>query len=93
LTGTAALCEHVRMTTVAVTDAARDFTGTLRRVTHNHEAVVLRRGSRTVAVIMPPDMAEDLADIRAADAALAEHEKHPASAVSWESVKRETGLA
>jgi len=46
LTGTAALCEHVAMTTVAVTDAA-----------------------------------------------LAEHEKDPASAVSWASVKREAGLA
>ncbi len=80
------------MTTVAVADALKDFAGTLRHVTHGHEAVVLRRGGRTVAVLVPPDMAEDLADVQAADAALAEYEKDPVGAVPWEAVKAEAGL-
>ncbi len=70
------------MTTVAVTDALKDFAGTLRHVTHGHEAVALRRGRRTVAVLMPPDMAEDLADVEAANAALAEYERDPSGAVT-----------
>ena len=72
------------MTNVAVTAAAKDFAGTLRRVTQGHEAVRLRSGRRTVAILLPPDMAEaleDLEDIRAADAALAAHEKDPSGAV------------
>lgn len=84
------------MTTVAISDAAKDFAGALRRVTNGREAIVLRRGKRAVAVTMPPDMAadlEDIADIRAADAALADHEKDPSGAVPWGTVKREAGLA
>ena len=70
------------MTTVAVADAVKDFAGTLRHVTHGHEPVILRRGRRTVAVLMPPDMAEDLADVEAAEAALAEHDRDPSGAVT-----------
>ncbi len=75
------------MTTVAVADATKDFAGTLRRVTRGHEAVVLRRGRRAVAVMLPPDMAEaleDLEDIRAADATLVEYEKDPSGSVTLE---------
>jgi len=60
----------------------KDFAGILRHVTHGHETVVLRRGGRTVAVLVPPDMAEDLAAVQAAEAALAEYEKDPAGAVT-----------
>lgn len=84
-------CDHVPMTTVAVADAVKDFAGTLRRVTRGHEAVILQRGRRTVAVLMPPDMAEDLADVQAAEAALAEYEKDPSGAVTLDEylVRRE----
>jgi hypothetical protein len=81
------------MTTLAVADAVRDFAGALRHVTQHHETVVLRRGKRTVAVLMPPDMAEDLEDVAAAEAALAEHEKDPSCAVPLEEyVSRREGL-
>ena len=70
------------MTTVTVNDALKDFAGTLRQVTHGHEAIVLRQGNRSVAVIMPPDMAEDLADVEAAESALADHALDPSGAVT-----------
>ena len=84
------------MTTVSVTEAAKDFAGTLRRVASNHEAVILKRGRKAVAVMIPPDMIEeieDLEDIREADKAMAEHARSPSKAVSWDRVKREAGLA
>ena len=43
------------MTTLSVTQASKDFAGTLRRVTAGHESVVLKRGRRAVAVILPAD--------------------------------------
>lgn len=43
------------MTTVSVTKAAKDFAGTLRRVTDGHESVILKDGRRAVAVIIPAD--------------------------------------
>lgn len=84
------------MTTVTVARATKDFAGTLRRVTSGHEAVVLQRGRKAVAVMIPPEMIEeieDLEDIREADKAMAEYEKDPSKAVSWAQVKREAGLA
>ena len=84
------------MTTVSVAQAEKDFTGTLRRVTAKHEAVILQRGHKAVAVMIPPEMIEeleDLEDIREADKAMAEHEKTPSKAMPWEQVKREAGLA
>ena len=84
------------MTTLSVAQAEKDFAGTLRRVTTGHETVILQRGHKAVAVMMPPDMVEaleDAADIREADKAMMEHEKDPSKAVPWEQVKREAGLA
>lgn len=81
------------MTTVSVRQAAKDFTGTLRRVTAGHEAVVLKRGRRAAAIMMPPDVLEALEDIRESDKAMAEYEKDPSKAVTWNQVKREAWLA
>ena len=84
------------MTTVTVTQATKDFAGTLLRVTSGHEAVVLQEGRKAVAVMIPPEMIEeleDLEDIREADKAMAVHEKDPSKAIPWEQVKREAGLA
>ena len=84
------------MTTVSVAQASKDFAGTLRRMTIGHEAVVVKRGRKAVAIMLPPDMVEaleDLEDIREADKALAEYKKDPSLAVPWERVKREAGLA
>jgi antitoxin (DNA-binding transcriptional repressor) of toxin-antitoxin stability system len=73
------------MTTVSVTEASRDFVGTLRRMEAGHEAVIVKRGQKAVAVMVPPDMLEaleDLEDIREADKALAAHRKDPSGAVT-----------
>ena len=64
----------------------------------SHEPVFLtRRGRRVAAVIDADDLkrltqvAEDLADIEAADAARAEIAEH--GSMSWEEVKADLGLA
>jgi PHD/YefM family antitoxin component YafN of YafNO toxin-antitoxin module len=82
------------MTTITVTQAARDFAGMLRRVTAKHEAVVLKRGRRAVAVMLPPDMAEmveDLEDIHQADKAMLEYERDPSGAVTLEEYELRRG--
>ena len=84
------------MTTVSVIEAGRDFAGTFRRMEDGHEAVIVKRGRKAVAVMIPPDMLEaleELDDIREADKAFAEHRKNPAAAVPWAAIKREAGLA
>lgn len=84
------------MTTMTIAQAEKDLAGTLRRMNSRHEAVILQRGRKAVAVMIPPEMIEkleDLEDIRDADKAMAAHEKDPTKAVPWEQVKRETGLA
>jgi prevent-host-death family protein len=43
------------VTTVSVTEAKKNFAGTLRRVTAGHEAVILKQGRRAVAVLIPAD--------------------------------------
>ena len=75
------------MTRVSIAQAEKDFAGTLRMVTTDHQTVILQRGHKAVAVMVPPDMIEameDAADIRAADKAMAEHEKDPSKAMPLE---------
>ena len=82
------------MTTVSVTQAAKDFAGTLRRVTVQHESVVLKHGRRAVAVILPPAMLEaleDLEDVRQADKAMAAYERDQTGAISLEEYERKRG--
>jgi len=43
------------MTTLTVAQAEKDFAGTLRRMTAKHEAVILQRGHKAVAVLVPAD--------------------------------------
>ena len=62
------------MTTVSVIEAGREFAGTLRRMEAGHEAVIVKRGRKAVAVLVPPDMIEaleDIEDVREADRVLA----------------------
>lgn len=51
------------MTTVSVVEAGRDFAGTLRRGTSGHEVIVLKRGKRDVAVMLPMAVMEALEDL------------------------------
>lgn len=83
------------MTTLTLTHPGREFEIALHRVIDGHESVVLKRGRKTVAVMMPPDILEsleDLKDLREADALLIEHLKTPSRAVSLDQVKRNAGL-
>jgi PHD/YefM family antitoxin component YafN of YafNO toxin-antitoxin module len=83
------------MTTMTVAQAEKDLAGTLRRMNSRHEAVVLQRGRKSVAVMIPPEMIEeleDLEDIREANKAMKEYGDDPSKAVPWEQVKREAGL-
>ena len=80
------------MTTVSVAQAEKDFAGTLRRVTIGHETVILQRGHKAVAVMMPPDMIEaleDAADIREADRVMKAIEKGQTKTVQLEDYIRQ----
>jgi len=85
------------MTHIAITEA-RDRLATIVDEAHR-EPVYLMRRNRTVAAIVDPELlerlladAEELADIRAVDAAWEETEQLNETPVPWEDVKRELGL-
>lgn len=83
------------MTTVSVTQATKDFAGTLRRVTAEHETIVLKRGRRAVAVMLPPavlDALEDLRDIQEADRVMKAIESGREKLIPWEDVKAKARL-
>jgi hypothetical protein len=64
-------------------------------MTDEHEAVVVKRGRKAVAVMLPPDVLEeieDLIDAREADRLLAEIESGREKVSPWEDVKARLGL-
>ena len=82
-----------------VTEARRQLAAIIDQVRAEHEPVYLtRRGRRVAAVIDADDLAaiidlaEDMADIRAAEAARAEMEATGGQPIPWEDVKAELGL-
>lgn len=82
------------MTHVNFTAARNDLTDLFNRVVFQGERVVIsRRGKESVAMISMSDLdklraAEDEADIRAADAALAES----SARILYDDVRKELGL-
>ncbi len=83
------------MTTVTVSEATRDFAGTLRLMTSGKSPIVLKRGRRTVAVMMPPsvvELLEDLEDIREADHRMREIKSGQDHLVPYQQVRKELGL-
>jgi len=83
------------MTTLTVAQAEKDFAGTLRRVTTGHETVILQRGHKAVAAMIPPSMIEaleDAADIREADRVMKAIESGKTKLIPWEDVKAKAGL-
>lgn len=70
------------MTTVTITEARKDLSAVIRKARRGPVAVQSR--GRCVAAIVSASILEDLEDIQAADAALAEHEKDQSGAVPLE---------
>ncbi|MBI5481084.1 MAG: type II toxin-antitoxin system prevent-host-death family antitoxin [Deltaproteobacteria bacterium] len=82
------------MTRVTTAAARKDFTGTLDRVARKGERIVLQKGGKDVAAIVPVEdlelleELEDRLDLEAAREALRE----PGPNIPWEKVKRDLGL-
>jgi prevent-host-death family protein len=85
------------MSQIAITDARDHLAAVVDDA--RREPVYLTRRNRRVAAVIDADTltrlledAEELADIRAVDAAWAETERLDETPVPWEDVKRELGL-
>ena len=83
-----------------ITNARKQLTAIIDQARADHEPVYLtRRGHRVAAVIDADDLdgilalAEDMADIRAAEEARAEMRATGQSPIPWEQVKVDLGLA
>lgn len=84
---------------LAVSDARQHLAAIIDRARTEHAPVYLaRRGRRVAAVIDADDLerllvlAEDMADIRAAEAARAEMRATGEAPIPWEQVKADLGL-
>lgn len=84
---------------VSVSEARNRLADVIDRAVSNHEPVYLaRRGRRVAAVIDAGDLerliklAEDMADIRAAEDSRREMKETGQTPVPWESVKADLGL-
>ncbi len=85
---------------VAVSEARQQLATIIDRVRADHVPIYLaRRGRRVAAVIAAEDLerilelAEDMADIRAAEAARAEMHATGEAPIPWEQVRADLGLA
>ncbi len=85
---------------IPVSEARQQLAELIDRVRAEHTPVYLaRRGRRVAAVIDADDLdailelAEDMADIRAAEAARAEMQATGGTPIPWEQVKVDLGLA
>ena len=84
---------------VTVSEARRELASIIDRVRDEHAPIYLaRRGRRVAAVIDADDLdqilelAEDMVDIRAAEAARAEMQATGETPIPWEQVKADLGL-
>ena len=85
---------------INITEARKQLAAIIDLVRAEHEPVYLtRRGRRVAAVIDADDLAaiidlaEDMADIRAAEAARVEMKETGEQPIPWEDVKAELGLS
>lgn len=85
---------------VSVSDARDQLASIIDRVRAEHEPVFLsRRGRRVAAVIDVDDLerlielAEDMADIRAAEESREEMRRTKSEPIPWDQVKADLGLA
>jgi prevent-host-death family protein len=85
--------------TVAVSDARAQLAAIVDQARSRHEPVYLARRGRRVAAVVDADdldrilaLAEDMADIRAAEQARAEMAETDAAPIPWDEVKADLGL-
>jgi prevent-host-death family protein len=83
------------MTAWTVTKAKKQFDEIIDRVAHGGERVVIRRGKKTLAAVVPPedvqalDQLEDRQDVEEAKRRLADPKQKP---IPYEKVRKEMGL-
>lgn len=84
---------------LSISEAREQLAAVIDRARSEHRPVFLsRRGRRVAAVIDADDLerlldlAEDMADIRAAEAARAEMRETGATPIPWDEVKADLGL-
>ena len=85
---------------INVTEARKRLAAIIDQVHADHEPVYLTRHGRRVAAVIDAEdlegileLAEDMADIRAAEAARAEMEATGERSIPWDEVKADLGLA
>jgi prevent-host-death family protein len=89
-----------RLAALNVSEARSQFASIIERVHEDHEPIYLSRRGRRVAAIIDADdldrvleLAEDMADIRAAEQARAELKATGEAPIPWDEVKADLGLA
>lgn len=86
------------MTRVAASKAREDFTDTLKRVAREGERIVLRRGRKDIAAIVPLgdlkrlEQIEDRLDLDDIRKALSESSKKGKKPIPWEKARPLLGL-
>jgi prevent-host-death family protein len=88
-----------RSITLSLSEARGQFASIIKRAHGDHEPVYLSRRGRRVAAIIDADdldrvldLAEDMEDIRAAEAARAEMKATREAPIPWDEVKADLGL-
>jgi prevent-host-death family protein len=84
---------------VSISEARSQLAAIIERARTNHQPVYLARRGRRIAAVVDADdldrileLAEDMADIRAAEQARAEMRETGATAIPWDEVKADLGL-
>jgi len=85
---------------LSISDARIQLAAIIDRARADHQPVYIARRGRRIAAVMDADdldrileLAEDMADIRAAEQARAEIESTGATPIPWDEVKADLGLA
>ncbi|HEY5229598.1 MAG TPA: type II toxin-antitoxin system prevent-host-death family antitoxin [Galbitalea sp.] len=85
--------------TYGVSEARRQLSWIVERARSEHEPVYLQRHGRRIAAVIDADdldallaLSEDMADIRAAEAAREELRQVGVAPIPWEDVKADLGL-
>ena len=83
-----------------VSDARKRLASIIDQAREEHEPVYLERRGRRIAAVIDADdldrlleLAEDMADIRAAEAARSEMRETAAAPIPWDEVKADLGLS